>query len=133
VLRARNILIVDDSASVRGVLRSLIDTQDDLVVCGEAVDGLDAIARARYLKPDLILLDLAMPKLNGAATASILKRMMPQIAIILFTMYEDAVQTLGLHVGVDVVLAKPDGISNLLPRVRQLFASRSNEPGFSPA
>lgn len=129
----KNILIVDDSASVRCVLRSLIDTQNDLAVCGEAVDGLDAIAKARELKPDLVLLDLAMPKLNGAATASILKRMMPQISIILFTMYEDAVQTLGLHVGVDVVLAKPDGISNLLPRVRQLFASRSNEPGFSPA
>jgi DNA-binding NarL/FixJ family response regulator len=133
VLRARNILIVDDSASVRGVLRTLIDTQDDLAVCGEAVDGLDAIAKACELKPDLILLDLAMPKLNGAATASILKRMMPRLSIILFTMYEDAVQTLGLHVGVDVVLAKPDGISNLLPRVRQLFDSRSNEPGFSPA
>jgi hypothetical protein len=42
-----------------------------------------------------------------------LKRMMPQLSIILFTMYEDAVQTLGLHVGVDMVLAKPDGISNL--------------------
>ena len=54
-----NILIVDDSQAVRAVIRSLIQESNGLRVCGEAVDGLDAIEKTRELKPDLILLDLA--------------------------------------------------------------------------
>jgi CheY-like chemotaxis protein len=58
-------------------------------VCGEAADGLEAIEQARDLQPDLILLDLAMPRLNGAEVTGILKSEMPGVKIVLLTMYAD--------------------------------------------
>jgi DNA-binding NarL/FixJ family response regulator len=66
-----------------------LESQLDLEVCGKAVDGIDAIEKARALKPDLVVLDLAMPRMNGLEAASQLKAMMPQLPIVLFTIYDD--------------------------------------------
>jgi DNA-binding NarL/FixJ family response regulator len=80
----------------------------------EAADGVEAIDRAAELKPDLILLDLAMPRLNGAEVASILKHAIPRVRIVLFTMYaDDFGQKLATAIGVDVVLSKPEGLTKL--------------------
>ena len=122
----KKILIVDDSDSVRRVLRQQLDGKEGLTVCGEAVDGVDAIGKAKGLNPDLILLDLSMPKLNGAEAASVLKRHMPETLIILLTLYVESVQNLAPAVGVDLVVAKSDGIRNLLRQVKQLFQSRAD-------
>lgn len=121
---AKNILIVDDSDAVRAVIRNLLERSSDLHVCGEAADGVDAIEKARELKPDVVLLDLAMPKLNGAAAASVLRKLLPRMRIIVFTMYEDAVGTLAAAVGVDLVVSKPDGIHNLVQKVHNLLDAR---------
>lgn len=84
------------------------------MVCGEAVNGREAVQRAMALKPDLVLLDLAMPELNGAEVASVLKGAMPDTRIILFTMYRENVgKYLSSAVGIDVVLSKPDGGTKL--------------------
>jgi DNA-binding NarL/FixJ family response regulator len=122
-----NILIVDDSEPVRTVMRSMIEASDGLHVCGEATDGIDAIEKTRELEPDLILLDLAMPKLNGAATASVLRRLTPKVPIILFTMYEDAADRFGEAVGVDMVVSKPDGIHNLVEKVHHILEHRATQ------
>src|ERR1700689_5320968 len=87
----KHILVVDDSETCRKVTRLFLESQLGLEVCGEAVDGVDAIEKARSLKPDLIVLDLAMPRMNGVEAASELQAMMPRIPIILFTMYDDTV------------------------------------------
>jgi DNA-binding NarL/FixJ family response regulator len=129
----RNILIVDDNDSVRSALRSLIEATAGLRVCGEAADGLRAIEKTRELQPDLILLDLAMPKLNGAATASILKHLIPRIPIILFTLYETAADKLGLAVGADLVLSKPDGLHDLVDKIQDLLEGRSPRNHAAPA
>ena len=85
-----------------------------MVVCGEAVNGREAVQRAMALRPDLVLLDLAMPELNGAEVASVLKSAMPDTRIILFTMYRENVgKYLSSAVGIDLVLSKPDGVSKL--------------------
>jgi len=76
------------------------------------------------LKPDVVLLDLAMPKLNGAAMASVLRKLLPRMRIIVFTMYEDAVGTLAAAVGVDLVVSKHDGIHNLVQKVHNLLDAR---------
>ena len=78
----KNILVVDDNPSIRFLIRSLLENSG-YSVCGEAEDGADAIEKAKELKPDLICLDLSMPRMNGAEAASVLKRLMPTVPIIL--------------------------------------------------
>ena len=117
----KTILVVDDSRVVRDALRILFEKEHGLTICGEAEDGVDAIVKAKELKPDLILLDLVMPKLNGAVVASVLKRMVPEVPIILFTTYEGSLDALPPIVGVDVIVSKADGFKNLVRRVRELL------------
>ena len=121
---SKRILVADDSATVRRVLRSYL-AQLDLDVCGEAADGEDTIEKARKLKPDLILLDVAMPRTNGIVVASVLKEMMPNVRIVLFTMYSDAVARAFPDMGlaVDVVVAKAEGMSRLADCVQSLLRS----------
>jgi two-component system chemotaxis response regulator CheY len=117
----KNILVVDDNASIRFLIRSLLENTG-YAVCGEAEDGADAIEKAKQLKPDLICLDLSMPRMNGAEAAPVLKRLMPAVPIILFTMHEDSVgQSLARAVGVDKVLGKPDGITRLTESIAELL------------
>jgi CheY-like chemotaxis protein len=62
---SKSILIVDDNQAVRTITRQFLECQTDVGVCVEAVDGADAVEKARSLSPDLIILDLAMPRMNG--------------------------------------------------------------------
>jgi DNA-binding NarL/FixJ family response regulator len=85
-----------------------------VVVCGEAANGREALLKAMTLKPNLVLLDLAMPEMNGAEVASVIKRAMPEIRVILFTMYDENIgKYLTSAVGIDAVLSKPDGVTEL--------------------
>jgi DNA-binding NarL/FixJ family response regulator len=119
----KRVLIADDSLHVRDVLRMFLEKVEEIEICGEAVNGLDAVEKAVQLVPDLVLLDLAMPQMNGAEVASILKKKMPKMRIILFTMYNENVgKSLTSAVGVDVVLSKPDGLSQVLMSVKSLLA-----------
>jgi DNA-binding NarL/FixJ family response regulator len=118
----KNILIADDNAGVRALIRTYLEMQTDFEVCGEATDGVDAIEKIKELNPDLILLDLVMPKMNGAEVASIIKRTMPLVPIILFSVHGEKIgKSLASAVGVDIVLSKPDGISNLVESVKSLL------------
>jgi DNA-binding NarL/FixJ family response regulator len=125
---SRKILIVDDSKAVRDAIRFLVEKQQEFIVCDEAADGFEAIEKAQNLKPDLILLDLAMPRLNGAVAASVLKATIPGIRIILFTMYEDAVSMLSPALAVDLVLTKPNGLDNLVQCMHRLFGQEAGTP-----
>jgi DNA-binding NarL/FixJ family response regulator len=119
------ILIADDSENIRTLIRTSLESRAGLEVCGEAVDGVEAIEKAKELKPDLIILDLAMPRMNGAAAASILKRMMPKVPIILFTMYDELMsKALASAVRVDLVLSKPNGLDEMVRHVQGLLASQ---------
>jgi len=119
----KRVLVVDDSASVRSVIRTFLNDQEEIEVCGEAVDGLDAVEQAQRLNPDLILLDLAMPEMNGAEVASVLKHKMPHVRIILFTMYsENMGKSLTSAIGVDMVLSKPDGMMRMVESIKSVLA-----------
>lgn len=108
---------------MRTVIRSLLERHTTFDVCGEAVDGVDAIEQAKALNPDLILLDLAMPNMSGAEAASVLKQTFPLIPIILFTMYSEFVgSSIVAATGIDVVLSKPDGMTQLIQCAQALLA-----------
>ena len=118
---SKRVLIADDCQAVRAAVRFLLERQPALEVCGEAVDGMDAIEKARMLNPDLIILDLAMPVMDGAAAARVLKSSKPDVPIVLFTLYEEAVECYAAVRGVDVVLSKPSGMMQLVGRVQSLL------------
>src|SRR5258708_39744349 len=84
-----SILIVDDSRTVRKVMRNFLEKQKKWTIAGEAGDGAEAIKKAIEVKPDLILLDFLMPTMNGIEAASVLRKMMPHVRIILFTMFDE--------------------------------------------
>jgi len=118
----KRVLVVDDHPSIRFLLRSLVETED-FTVCGEAVDGREAVEKAPQLRPDLILLDFSMPNMNGAEAAPLLKKLIPQVPIILFTLHEDSVgNALAAAMNVDKVIAKPDGMSKLLECMRSVLS-----------
>ena len=83
------LLIADDHAIVRRGLRSLIETQHDLEVVGEAADGLEIIRLAGLRKPDIVILDIGLPKLNGIDVAARLQKLDPQPWVIILTMHTD--------------------------------------------
>lgn len=83
------ILLVDDHRIVREGLRTLLGQQSDLEVVGEAADGRDAVAQARILKPDVIVMDIAMPELNGVEATRLILAELPQVRIVALSMYAD--------------------------------------------
>ena len=117
---SKAVLIVDDNGIVRKVLHEFFDILEGWEV-GEAADGTEAIQSARELKPELILLDLCMPGLNGIEAAAVLKRMIPESYVILFTAFDDASSSrLRSAVGVDLIVPKAEGLTGLLKAVQRL-------------
>jgi len=105
----RRILIVDDSAYVRRSMRALFAGQRDFEICGEATDGQNGIEQAEKLNPDLIILDLSMPVMNGLDAARALRLSRPGIPIILYSLYSDgAIQAEAIAAGVRAVVSKAD-------------------------
>jgi DNA-binding NarL/FixJ family response regulator len=117
------VLIVDDNSGIRALIRRFVESSG-YKVCAEAADGLETIHHASEFEPELILMDLSMPGMNGAEAASILKRKMPGIRIIIFTMFEFG-DAIAKSVGVDVVLSKPEGIHQLGDHLKRLLGTET--------
>ena len=117
----KRILVIDDGDSVRDIIRIFLE-HAGFEVCGEAADGVEAIEQAKKLKPDLIVLDLVMPRMNGAEAASVLSKTMPHVPIVLLTLYQNMLgPSLASAVGVKAVLDKTDGMDKLVACVRSLL------------
>jgi two-component system, OmpR family, response regulator MprA len=126
-LRSR-ILVIDDGDSVRDIIGLFLE-HAGFEVCGEAADGVEAIEQAKKLKPDLIVLDLVMPRMNGAEAASILSTTMPDVPIVLLTLYQNILgSALAAAVGVKAVLDKTEGLDKLVACVRSLLNSAPESP-----
>jgi len=112
------VFIVDDNASVRTGIRKLLETSG-FEICGEASDGLDAVERAPEINPDLIILDVSMPRMNGLDAARKLHDIHPNVPILLTTSHAAVIRSESiLPEGVSDVVDKRE---NLLHRVLQLL------------
>lgn len=115
------ILVVDDHEVVRKGLISLLQSQPDWQVCGEAADGREAVEKAQQLKPDVVILDIGMPSLNGLeATRQILKTN-PQARVLILTLHDsDQVVREVLNAGARGFLLKSDAARDLVAAVEAL-------------
>ena len=121
-LLANCVLIVDDNEMVRRGLRCLFESEPAFKVCGEAVDGRDAIEKARELKPDLIVLAFSMPGMNGLESARILSNMKPSAMILLFTMHRNVVTDGDARAaGINAVVSKSEGAGTLISQAQTLL------------
>ena len=120
---AKGVLIVDDNAVVRSSLRRLFGVYPEFEVFGEAENGQDAIEKAEALKPDLIILDLAMPVMNGLHAAPLLRAMLPKVRLILFTAhYTDGLELVARGAGIHAVVSKSQAASTLITQAQALVA-----------
>ena len=120
------LLICDDNPNIRYLLRAFVESRTPYKICGEAAHGIEAIEKAKELQPDLILLDLSMPIMTGVEAAVILKRSMPRMKILLFSMHTDDIsRSLGTAIGIDLTLSKSDGITKLADHPHELLTPDS--------
>jgi CheY-like chemotaxis protein len=107
--KRKSILLVDDKAFLRRILRDYLEQQPNWVVCGEAEDGVDAIVKAQQLRPDLIVLDFSMPVMNGLEAAKHLKSLLPDTPIVMFTTFDSPqIEKAALAAGICSVESKSD-------------------------
>ena len=117
---AKRVLVADGSPLIRKMLCELFEREDDYDLCAEAKNGREAIELALKHRPHLIILDLAMPVLNGLEASRELKKLMPDVPIILFTQHANTgITLLESHVNVDRVVSKSEPES-LMGHVRTL-------------
>ncbi len=115
------------------MLRLVLARMPDVAVCAETADGRSTVDRARELRPDVLILDVRMPELNGIEVASILRKDLPEAKTLLFTMYSDHVgPNIASASGVDIVLPKVDGAAALVRAINELIRGDSL-PGVEPA
>src|SRR6266852_8949134 len=89
-----SVLLVDDHALLREGLRQLLELEEDIRIVGEAVDGFDAIQKIRQVRPDVVLMDIRMPMVDGLAVTRQITFEFPSIAVIMLTMYGENLQML---------------------------------------
>ncbi|MGA8618204.1 MAG: response regulator [Candidatus Sulfotelmatobacter sp.] len=116
---SHTILIADGSIFIRAALCNIFESEADFDVCGQAENGKEAIEKAKKLHPDLILLDLSMPVMNGLDATRVLKRMMPEVPVIMFSEYSRAsTEKEARSAGVWALVSKFAHISVLLNEAR---------------
>jgi len=119
---AKTVLIVDDYAYIRHALGSVFKREADFEVCGEAVNGREAIAKAQELHPDLIVLDLSMPVMNGLEAARELKQLMPTVPLIMYSAFGGGfVEQHARLIGISEVVSKSQPPALLISKARSLY------------
>jgi len=137
---ATRLILADDFAPWRQIIRSILEPNPNLRIIAEASDGLEAIEKAATLRPDLVLLDIAMPLLNGVEAAKAIKQACPGAKIIFLTQQnDDDVKNVALATGAEAYLLKSRAARELLPTIEAALFTGSgayalaSRPPDSPA
>ena len=118
----KRVLLVDDSATVRNAVRPLFGSHPKFEVVGEAEHGRDAIEKAPSLRPDLIVLDMSMPVINGLEAAPLLIKILPNVWLILLTTHEfPELYPLARSAGIHAVVPKSKAVTHLIAQAEALF------------
>lgn len=116
----QRVLIVDDSPQVRRELRTLLTLVGDIEIVGEAADGLEAIRAAQMLQPEVILMDLEMPVMDGYQAARKIKALYPACRVVALTVYGDpASRNRAADAGMDVFLVKGGSLESLVQAISE--------------
>jgi DNA-binding NarL/FixJ family response regulator len=119
--RRDRVLVVDDAANLRELLTLLLGSEDDFDVIGTASDGQQALAEAREMQPDIVLLDLAMPVMDGMQALPGLRELLPAAMIVIFSGFEQAgLVEEALAAGADAYLEKGASVIQLVYLLREL-------------
>jgi len=129
---AKRILIADDHESVLRRVRAMLESLPGCEVCGDAVTGRDAIAKAAKLKPDLVILDFAMPQLDGLKAASAIKALLPDVPIVMFTMYSSALAQEFENYGIARLVDKAKS-ATLVAAVQELLGNERQPSTVEPS
>jgi two-component system, NarL family, nitrate/nitrite response regulator NarL len=120
----RTVLIVDDNVHVRKSLRSTIEQELEWRVCGEAANGAEGVSAATRLRPDIVVLDLSMPVMNGIEAARQLKRLVPQSHLLMFTSFATAtLEEAARDAGIEAFVSKTEGAVPLVQSLRRIASS----------
>jgi CheY-like chemotaxis protein len=119
----KTILVVDDNAAIRKKLAAAF-LSDGFMTCAQAENGKEAVELAERVRPDVIVLDLSMPVMNGLEAAPWLRKVLPTAPIILFTQFADSLSTAdAAKAGVSLVLAKDVALLTLVNKAHELMGS----------
>ena len=126
------VLVVDDFAPWRGYVRSFLTRQPQVDIVGEAIDGFDAVRKAAELLPDLVLLDVALPQLNGIEAARRIRQCAPKTKILFLSEHCDCdIAEAALSAGGNGYLVKSACVSELLVAIRAVLKGEYFVSGFS--
>jgi len=124
------ILIVDDHEIFRRGLRSLLESRADWEVCGEATDGQDAVDKAKQLQPDVIVLDITMPRLNGLDATGLIRKEVPTAKVVILSQHQPALmKQVALTAGAGAYVTKSEVSRELMAAIDGLLLNGSSKPG----
>ena len=128
-MRTTRTLVVDDNASFRQRVTELLAGEPDIEVIGEAAGGREAIRKARESRPDLVIMDLRMPGMNGLDATRELERGMPETCVIVLSQYDlEEYRKAAAASGASGYVVKRALLNALLPAIREVIRDKSNAP-----
>jgi YesN/AraC family two-component response regulator len=119
--RSLRVLVVDDNESVRRSISQILRSHADIEVVGEAVDGVDALSKTKEHEPDIVLLDITMPTMNGLELAEIIKKEFPSVQVLIVSQHDSrGFQWAALAAGVSGYVIKSNVGRDLVPELRRI-------------